>query len=48
MKRGRVRMKPTEMEEYLFDLRGYLVLDQAIDPDHVGELNDVLDTYSVA
>ena len=34
-----------EMDEYLFDLRGYLMIKQAIDADHVAELNAVLDTY---
>lgn len=33
----------TEMEQYLFDLRGYLVLKGAIDKDHVAELNAILD-----
>ena len=36
---------PTELEEYLFDLRGYLHLQNAIDPIHVDQLNDSLDTY---
>jgi len=31
------------MEDYLFDLRGYIVLKGAIDPDHVAELNGVID-----
>jgi len=34
---------PTEMEDYLFDLRGYIVLKNAIDPDHVQALNAGLD-----
>jgi hypothetical protein len=38
-------MKPTEMEEYLFDLRGYLVLKNAVDKAHLEELNATLDTY---
>jgi len=38
-------MKPTEMEEYLFDLRGYLVLKNAVDKAHLEELNAILDTY---
>ena len=33
----------TAMDEYLFDLRGYLLLKGAIDPDHVAELNAILD-----
>jgi len=36
---------PTEMEEYLFDLRGYLILEKAVDADHIAEMNAVLDTY---
>ena len=31
------------MEEYLFDLRGFLVLRNAIDPDHLREINGALD-----
>jgi len=38
-------MKPKEMEEYLFDLRGYLILKNAVDSDHLKELNDIIDTY---
>ena len=26
---------PTEMEDYLFDLNGYLILKNAITPEHV-------------
>ena len=36
---------PTALEEYLFDLRGYLHLENAIDRAHVAELNALLDTY---
>ena len=36
-------IKPTEYEEYLFDLRGYVVLKGAISPSHVTELNSALD-----
>ena len=35
----------TELEEYLFDLQGYLVLDKAVTADHISKLNAVLDTY---
>ena len=35
---------PTALEEYLFDLRGYLNLENAIDRAHVAELNALLDT----
>ncbi len=34
----------TPMEEYLFDLRGFLVLRNAIAPDHLAGINAVLDT----
>ena len=37
---------PTEMEDYLFDLRGYLVIEGAVDADHLAGLNAVLDTYA--
>ena len=33
----------SEMDRYLFDLRGYLVLRGAIEPGHVAELNAILD-----
>lgn len=36
-------MKPTEMETYLFDLRGYIILEDALTPDEVAELNSGLD-----
>jgi hypothetical protein len=35
---------PTPMDDYLFDLRGYLVLEQAVDARHIAELNAVLDS----
>ncbi len=36
-------MKPTEMEIYLFDLRGYLILENALTPAEVDELNAGID-----
>jgi hypothetical protein len=36
---------PNEMEEYLFDLRGYLVLENAVDAGHLAALNEGLDLY---
>ncbi len=33
----------SEMDKYLFDLRGYLVIKQAIDPAHLQALNAALD-----
>ena len=38
-------MQPTGMEEYLFDLRGYIVLKNAVDVGHLVELNEIIDTY---
>jgi hypothetical protein len=38
---------PTELEEYLFDLQGYLHLENAIDRAHVTELNALIDTYKM-
>ena len=38
-------MQPTEMEEYLFDLRGYIVLKNAVDAEHLVALNEIIDTY---
>ncbi len=34
---------PTPMEEYLFDLHGYTVIKEVIDPDHLRAMNDFLD-----
>ena len=36
---------PTELEDYLFDLSGYLVLEKAISTDHTHQLNTDLDPY---
>ena len=36
---------PTELEDYLFDLSGYLVLEKAISTDHIHQLNTDLDPY---
>jgi len=37
---------PTEMEDYLFDLQGYLILKQAVDTDHLSEMNSVIDQWA--
>lgn len=37
---------PSEMEEYLFDLRGYLMLEGAVDAAHLAELNAIVDEYT--
>ena len=34
-----------EMDEYLFDLRGYVMLENAVDRDHLAEMDAILDTY---
>ena len=36
---------PTDLENYLFDLRGYIVLEKAVDSQHLLELNTCLDSY---
>ncbi len=38
------RTMPTEMEEYLFDLRGYIMLKGALDKEHVAQLNAGIDS----
>jgi len=37
--------EPSEMDDYLFDLRGYLILKNAIDTDLISRLNAALDEY---
>ena len=37
---------PTEMEDYLFDLRGYIVIKNAVSVSHLKELNDIVDSLS--
>ena len=36
----------TDMEEYMFDLNGYLLLKNAIDADHVAQLNGIIDAMT--
>jgi ectoine hydroxylase-related dioxygenase (phytanoyl-CoA dioxygenase family) len=36
---------PTALEDYLFDLRGYLILENAVNPDHIADLNLALDEF---
>ena len=36
---------PTEVEDYLFDLRGYLVIEGAVEAELVAELNAIVDAY---
>lgn len=40
------RAAVSEMDRYLFDVRGYLLLQNAIDAKHVAELNAILDALS--
>ena len=35
--------KPSSLDDFLFDLRGYLVIEQAAAPDLVDELNQAID-----
>ncbi|CAN5765078.1 hypothetical protein BH09VER1_BH09VER1_51100 [soil metagenome] len=37
----------TDLDQYLFDLRGYLILKNAIAPDHVEALNSTLDAMPI-
>jgi ectoine hydroxylase-related dioxygenase (phytanoyl-CoA dioxygenase family) len=37
--------KPTALDDFLFDLRGYLVLENAIEPELLDELNHAFDTF---
>jgi ectoine hydroxylase-related dioxygenase (phytanoyl-CoA dioxygenase family) len=34
-----------EVQDYLFDLRGYLLLENAVDKKHIADLNAVLDAF---
>jgi hypothetical protein len=34
-----------DLQDYLFDLRGYLILENAVDPAHIAALNQVLDHF---
>lgn len=37
--------EPTPMEDYLFDLRGYIILRNAVSKEDVRALNTALDPY---
>jgi hypothetical protein len=37
--------EPSDLDDYLFDLRGYLILKGAVDAAHIGELNRSLDDF---
>src|SRR5579872_4675770 len=38
-------LNPTQLDDYLFDLRGFLVLRQAVEPELIAELNEALDGF---
>lgn len=37
--------EPNELDDYLFDLRGYLLLENAVDAEHVADLNRAFDAF---
>lgn len=37
--------QPSDLDDYLFDLRGYLILREAIDPDLLGRLDRAFDEF---
>jgi ectoine hydroxylase-related dioxygenase (phytanoyl-CoA dioxygenase family) len=37
--------KPTPLDDFLFDLRGYLILENAVEPDLLDDLNRAFDTF---
>jgi len=37
--------QPTDLDDYLFDLRGYLILENAADPSFLQELNTAFDNF---
>jgi ectoine hydroxylase-related dioxygenase (phytanoyl-CoA dioxygenase family) len=37
--------KPSELDDFLFDLRGYLILKNAVEPELVDELNAAFDNF---
>ena len=37
----------TDKERYLFDLQGYLVVDEVLEPEELGDLNRALDEYDL-
>lgn len=36
---------PTPLDDFLFDLRGYLVLENAVEPSLIADLNDAFDNF---
>jgi len=37
--------KPSALDDYLFDLRGYLILENAVDGGHLADLNAAIDRF---
>ena len=37
--------QPTEMDDFLFDLRGYLILENAIEAELLDQLNPTFDAF---
>jgi ectoine hydroxylase-related dioxygenase (phytanoyl-CoA dioxygenase family) len=37
--------KPTPLEDFLFDLRGYLILENAVEPELIDDLNRAFDNF---
>jgi len=37
----------TDEERYLFDLQGYMVIEDVLNPDELGDLNHTLDEYDL-
>lgn len=37
--------QPTPLDDFLFDLRGYLILKGAVDLELVSDLNKTIDTF---
>lgn len=41
----RTPVEPTALDDFLFDLRGYLVLENAVEPELVAALNEAFDNF---
>ena len=40
-------MDDLELQQYLFDLQGYLVIEDVLNPEEVGQLNELMDLQDV-
>jgi len=45
MKTNATPYQATAMDDYLFDLRGYLHLKNAVDPNDIAAMNGILDSF---